>query len=667
MNIQDLRLKQLARVPRQESLSDRVTDEFLAEIRAENGGKLPSDLIDPKTGEPRPLTRRHRDAAYRRRWLRIRRRLLDSQARPQTAGSSQHCDVTPPPQPAPASRCRHEKLLIRCKHAERVASTSVGETLQDLKTLVTPGKEGRHFEYEAPNETTSTFEVVCGFWMNPDKLRARTTFPKGPCKEFHKKRVFDLWPDPDRAADGQRDDEIDFKVRSRNLLQVLQDNPLALLWPEWIAAERYQLSALTCENKHAVEILAYPDLQWSVGVAFGLGDSKSTHGYYNMGQVETPGMGDEKLKYQGYTASKREVGGRFKFEGKVAVLCDGVNYDITAQYKKYIDQGTRLINVAKDVADYMGPRLQSLGGSKLTVNWPMVSLGGKWGWEEIPDKPKCGYAYEVGVKADPVIGLSLKVDVLLALCNVIPGLGAALARWKYMKGDYNEDNTKNLSVDLTVSGSIFVEAKYKKSASKDKAEVQGKAGGKIGLQLEANFKFEKKYACKWFVVFAGSSNEKQPGISVGAAFKAGGKAEISPYWKFGVDGDLGPYHQWVLEFSGLSVYASAGATLNTKIKPRDPDIIKNGKYVKGPTADSQRKDPLPPLGPDTSRYPVRDPEPPKEPMRPDEGGTLGQHEVHEAALDGNLFKAEKVLIPPAKWLETKPCPWFPKKKDERVQ
>src|SRR5262249_49329093 len=155
--------------------------------------------------------------------------------------------------------------------------------------------------------------------------------------------------------------------------------------------------------------------------------------------------------------SYKDTKSKFKFEGKIGVLCDGVNYDITGQLKRYIDQGTRAINACKQVADWMGTRLQALGGSKLTVNLPMAGISGKWGWEEIAGSPKCGYAYEIGFKIDPVIGLSLKVDILLALCNLIPGLGVALARWKYMKGDYDEDNAKNVCIDLTISGSIFTE------------------------------------------------------------------------------------------------------------------------------------------------------------------------------------------------------------------
>src|SRR5262249_53567645 len=152
-----------------------------------------------------------------------------------------------------------------------------------------------------------------------------------------------------------------------------------------------------------------------------------------------------------YAGSKREVKGHFQLGGILEVTWNGHVFDLIGQLKRYFDQGKRAVNVAKDFAEWIGPRLQALGGCKLTFFWPMISVTGQWGWEEVKESPRAGFAGSLTIGINPLIGVEAKVDLLLAACNAMPGLAAALTRWKYFWGEDDENNSKNLCLDLTLT------------------------------------------------------------------------------------------------------------------------------------------------------------------------------------------------------------------------
>jgi hypothetical protein len=623
------------------AFQERVDEEFLRLVAAENGGRLPPDLL--VNGRPRYVGFGPEDAHYREVWVRARRNVCGSPAREGQAGSSQYCDAvpTPPPKPSKPRPCGLDYLRLKCGHAERTFEMVVG---REVRAVVNDRLVDDR-----------VLEVVCGWSFFPDTISCEVAPTRGPCAEEHRNKVFDLVPDPDGVVPRQSGNKLQFTARSKNLLQILRERPFSLIWPEDAPTAEYRLWTRTCENDINVNVVAYPDVQWTVQFTVGIGERKSTHNYYNAGEQAdwNDGKGE---KYQAYTASKREVKGRFHFEGKVGCRWDGTPHDLTHTFKSYIDGGMRAVNVCKEIADTVGPRLRQLGGSKLTVNWPMFTVGGKWGWEEVPKSPSCGYAYDVFFKADPFIGLQAKIDILLWLCNAVPGVGPFLARLKYKYGEEDDNNNYNLKIDLTVSGALFAEFHYKKPADRDKVTPQGKAGGKIGFQVEANIKVERKLAFKFVMMRFGS-------VTAGVAVKGGAKAEISPYLKADVD-KQGPYYQGVVEFNGLSFYGSFAVSWNRKVKPVEPVVMSNAKVVKGPLDPPDPKPGDPKEKWDkyfkeedekkarkAEEQKQRDEAVAKGERNPDPADKVDLLGVHKAweTIKGYEWKGEKVVIPPAKW------------------
>jgi hypothetical protein len=526
----------------------------------------------------RRFGRRIRDFDLRSTLLGARKQELGSQARPgQAVGEcSTGCPQPKPRQhllsPWYSPQCAHTALVIRCKH----------HPFRDFELWLPPDPKQPSNELYTPR-----FEVVGGFAGVPDVITCRAVISKGPCQGHHL-RVFDLNPhlrtDAGDDVEVQSNYELRFKARSHDLRSAVLLHPLAHLWPANPPTRCYAITTDTCDRRLAANVVVYPDIQWSAKLEIGFRELKD----------------DERQTFTDMGA-KRVVDRSYQISGSLDVKVDDDSIKLAPALKKFTDEAFRCINMGQWVADGIAPRLRQFGGAKITLNLPVLKLGGDWGWKEVPKSPRCGFFYGVSLKADPqLLGASGTFDVTTFVFNLLGPVGTAINQFRYRLADVDPDNSLKFALEATAGGKISGGFDYKKEVGAAEGTFSGSITGTVTLQVEAVAKGECEIKALFF--------------SAGAGVKAGGKAEFIPTAEAGIDA-RGLFFKFYLDFTGLKLYMAAAFTGIKKIKQAD-----RRRYFK--------------IGGETPQAPSYE--------------EIPKHEVRQKDLEGEI-KSEWLILAPERW------------------
>jgi hypothetical protein len=522
----------------------KVNEKFYDEVKKENGGQLPANLLDAD-GNPRNLTTSTADRAYRKRWLAIAARERHSKAIPQkevetvcipcmlkAAGAKippillpSKKDGTPTPltfstssEPPKTKKrrqkeapCKNETLEIECGHAEK----------RDFKLKLPP-------EGESPAVTQ--FEVIDD---GKEKITC-TTHTTGPCAT-HAGKVFDLYPD----------DGVSSKANDKLVFRAIHDPELAstpfleLFSGAASVPHTYSISTDTCQQEEslAATVLVYPQIDWDVNIKIGAITGK--HAIKKEKNEASAPVVDER---------KHEI----SFSGKFSVTICGSPIEYGAEITADLHKAIQPVNLASKAARFAKEIAEVLGGVEIEFDYPALTFEGKWGRREIEGSPRCGFGSDLSIGLSPLIGASVKIDILSFALAKIPGVGQVIERLRKSVKD-----AIDIAIFLKLKGGLDGAFHYKKVAGHP-GDASGKLDGKLEFTVEAHVETEQ---FRWFCIHAG------------AGAKVGGHAGLSGTAVAGSDGE-GGYYIGLLKFDGLTIYAvvAGGVGIGWDDPPADREM-----------------------------------------------------------------------------------------------
>jgi hypothetical protein len=524
----------------------RVDDAFYAQVKAENGGTLPPDLIG-RDGKPRKLTMSPRDRAYRKQWTALAAKMRTSKAvakkpvtspcipcaaakalqkkpvilpgirgKPVNVGSvlalepASHAVASASANPkgetaAKTEPCKHETLTVQCGHGER------GFKIQ------LPAAAGE----DAPDQ----LEVIDD---GDEKITCTAKITGGPCGAMHKGKVFDLNPEHEARRNGDGEMVFDATYDSD-----LRHASFSDLFPpgKRRSPATFHISTDTCQQEQALSatVMVYPQVDWNLDISLGIG-----------------GQGSVKDK-DGVPTEDRSS--ELEFSGSVAVTTQGLKHEFGIEINHELQQALKFADLACQTAEFMWTVANDIGGIEVTFDYPHLSFAGNWGWREIEGSPKCGYSYDWKLGLSPLVGAEFKVDILSFLITKFAGIGQIIERIRK-----SIEKEAQISVFFAIEGKLSGTFDYAKTVGQP-SDGSGDLGGELEFTLEGDIKSRQYH----FLCF-----------HAGGEAKIGGHATFSGAIKGGTDGD-GPYWQGELKFEGLEIYAivEGGIGLTNDAPPDD--------------------------------------------------------------------------------------------------
>jgi hypothetical protein len=351
--------------------------------------------------------------------------------------NKKHSETKPPP-------CEHCDLIVACEH------------------------NGRNIKLSSKGENAMTMlEIVAGPQKSPDKISCNTNIMKGPCAEKHKNKVFDF-SEQTPAPLVKTDNQLQFNANSF-AIDFWKDGWLNFLWPDKPNTKTYEVNVHTCEGVPLTAyVRAYPDIHWYAGARFHINTTTNS-------QLSNPSPYSHTQKFapEGYFKYEQD-GGADKL-------------DLVLSKKQEWQTFFTILNTIDEIEEFTRNQVTNAVGA--SVDFEMAfGLEGDWAWQEVPDKPTCEYVFSIGFVADPLLGITVTLDVtnvLIQNCfNVLfPGLGTALVKGKNAAEKGVAGNKIEAKIELSINGKIEGELKFDKPLEK-KLEAHGKITGKIEAKLE---------------------------------------------------------------------------------------------------------------------------------------------------------------------------------------
>jgi len=529
--------------PRGDGASYQKVDQaFYDEVKRENGGVLPPNLLDAD-GNPRKLTMSPADRAYRQEWKAIAAQMRQSSAVPNKAVTSACVPCAakaaaakiPPillpskkmgkpvkvatPAPAAASAdppakeqkqaeipCKHATLSVACNHPDR-----------NFK-LQLPAPDG------ASDTGATQLEVIDD---GKEKVTCTTKILAGPCGDTHKGKVFDIYPDD--SVESRSDSSLVFRANHDPSLQLYSFSQL-FSPSEARNPQSFSIQTQTCQQEDSLSatVLVYPQLDWDFDISLGL-------------------SGQGSVKDQDVPTEDRSS--ELDFSGSVSVTVVGSKKEFGAEIKHDLNQALKFADLACQTAEFLWQTADDIGGVEVEFDYPALSFSGTWGWREIEGTAKCGYGCDWEIGFSPLVGASVEVDILSFLITKIPAVGQVIEQVRK-----SVENEAEIKVFFKVEGTVDGTFNYSKAAG-EVGDASGQLGGKLEFTLEGLIK-TKEY--RWL------------GFHAGGEVKVGGHASFSGQLSAGADGD-GAYYQGSLDFDGLSVYAVLAGGIGFTLGPPPDD------------------------------------------------------------------------------------------------
>lgn len=172
-----------------------------------------------------------------------------------------------------------------------------------------------------------------------------------------------------------------------------------------------------------------------------------------------------------------------------------------------LSKPTELVRKVTKIKD-LAQKANTLTGVKSVweTKYPKIKLSGTAKREEIKGDWKVGYAGEVALKAEPIIGIEAEVDIIDALIAAAGTASGAVVLSKIilMAREASKDSRYfELSLKLTAGASINGEIKWKGEPAAD-GNATWKGGGKIGGEIALKLEGVAAGANEWLNVASGA-------------------------------------------------------------------------------------------------------------------------------------------------------------------
>jgi hypothetical protein len=512
---------------RRSKFYEAVDIKFHEFYRQQNGGVLPPELTD-KNESPRRLTNEPRDNVFLKKWVSI----AHQERRSMSTNKKVASPVVSCPLISPSATAQTAK--------DSGSATQSGKTGDKLSSVpcrlaqISVTAEDRKYTSEMKPPPSNAkgndvLEIVAGSSSRPKRVTVKSRISAGPCPEGHKGYVLDTSA-PMNIVKKRSDSELEFEAVSESLEYQFRVDPFSLIWPARCSVEEYKIRGSCCNGSVEGVVRAYTDLAWDISIPLRLGSEReASHSEYA-------------------THTKLKLADSQSADFKLKASFDGNTHEVSYSFVHKVEETLFALRTACEISEFIAEGLSQFT-DELTITFPTVILSGKCGWEEVEGKWNCGFAYDLGFKADPLFGLKISFDVTeqaLRLLDAFAGIGEVLIRIKraIAKGRSGKhwSAKARLGFYLTGNGQIEGFLGFKKTAEEEKGKPRGSIEAK-DVYIDFAGKAEGEFKVDCYIV----------DVKVGAAAVIGARAEFSGKIEAVAEGD-GLYGLADLYFHGLYIY-----------------------------------------------------------------------------------------------------------------
>lgn len=359
-------------------------------------------------------------------------------------------------------------------------------------------KAPRKFKLKLPaakgaKPPTSVLEIVAAGPGGADKVSTSISFAKPRCEKHVAHALMVTGPSFSKKLDAEKS-EVDLIYGDVDIHGKLP----GWLWPWNEKPVVYTLYPQACHSPAgAIVVRVYPAVEASISLEFALDtDDRATAKKElsaKAGRVETRGRPP-------HTAWKLEFAVKVKY-GSRAV-------ELKAEWEDKIKKLASVNLLVKRTIDTTSGYFFKYTGVTLLPVFPKLSLKYEGKFKEIEGSYRVGAEWSVMLKADPLIGLTVKVDiikVLIRALGLVPGL-LPLSQGLDKLRTLAEEHDQVFEISVSFSGTISGEVGGKKSAEALRPTFYGAITGK----LRADFVAKAELGSKGVV-----------GVALGAEVRAG--------------------------------------------------------------------------------------------------------------------------------------------------
>ncbi len=512
----------------------RVDQAFYDQVKKQNGGTLPANLVDSR-GNPRKLTNGPADRAYREEWKAVAARVRNSKA---VVGKG--VKVACVPCAAKAGGVTIPAIILPGKGGVRMKAGSgpAGKIPVQIKTpqqqaepcraetlVVACSHEGeRKFTLELPPGKSDGSPPVTEFEVIDDggeTITCTTRILSGPCTTIHKGKVFDVYPCD--SVETRTDSRLVFRAAHDPSAQLASFADLFSSCGAW-SPHTFTIRTQSCQQTQPLTatVLVYPQIQWDVDISLSAATS------------------EESLELD--------------FNGKVAVTVTGRKREFGGEIKSDLNRALNIVALVFKITKFLTRLGAELGGVEISFDLPQLRFKGSWGRKEIGTSPKCGFVSDWSLAFAPLVRVTLRLDIVEFLVKKFPAIGQAIERLR-------EAVRKEADVEIFFEAKGTIDGKFAyRKAGFQAGEADGHLGGELEMTLEGHASGDFK------VLF----------VHAGAEGKLGGRATFLSDISAGSD-EKGAYAQGCLSFEGLTLYAmvavDGGLTFTWPPEFEDPPSV----------------------------------------------------------------------------------------------
>jgi type VI secretion system secreted protein VgrG len=319
-------------------------------------------------------------------------------------------------------------------------------------------------------------EVIAGKKGDGDTITAKIVMAKPRCGTKHKGQALVISGPDGRIV--KAEDTSTYEVSTHDI-----DIRLGFFkhfWPWNRPGEEYTFTALACHKGGAsIKVRAYPDIEAKVDLILALNTA---------GRVKTR-IKDAQEK------GRVEKRGRpaqtdWNFSIKGSLRYGTQTNELSAKYEDKIREWASFNRLVKRAIDKFCELFYTYTGVTILPEFPNLSLSYSGKFKELDGKYKVGAEWKIVLKADPLIGLTVQLDILDVMISALEKTQfAVIGRFLKKVRGWAKDRGQKFEIVLSFTGTIGGEVGAKKSAAETKAGPWGMIEGKLKVEFAARASF----------------------------------------------------------------------------------------------------------------------------------------------------------------------------------
>jgi hypothetical protein len=359
--------------------------------------------------------------------------------------------------PKPGEECEISQVVVECEHA---------------------GKRKKKITLPSADKTPPILEVVGAGKGNGDKIKTSITLSKPRCSA-HTGNALEI-KTPTGEIIELAEDVSTFEAYYDDASEM----SVVRMWPWNETPDEYKLIPQSCHGLAGKEVVVrvYPGYEPSLSFKFSL-DTEDRVGA-KMKAARQKGK-VEKRGAPPHTDWKLEFEAKLKYGKRTRSL--------TAEYEGKLRQMASVNLAVKRAIDKFTELFYKWVGVAVIPEFPSLELAYEGKYKEIDNSLRVGTEYSLTFKADPLFGITFKIDVLEILINAIRPYMPPVATFLQKVKDWAEENEQKLELTLSFSGLIGGEVGAEKKAENKKPGFKGKIEGKIKVAFAAKAEASAKF------------------------------------------------------------------------------------------------------------------------------------------------------------------------------